>query len=115
PAGADRAVLLPAPPPHLRPGALPADGRAVSRRPCRRPALVSTGPSRAGAVSDRRPADRGSPGRSRPDLAGAPGTRKLHLRPGAAPGPAGRAREPPGGPPARARAGGRAGRAGAAG
>ena len=31
PAGADRAVLLPAPSSHLRSGALPADGRAVSR------------------------------------------------------------------------------------
>ena len=52
---------------------------------------------------------------SRPDLAAAPGTRGLRLRPGAAPVPAGRAREPPGGPPARARVGRGAGRTGAPG
>ncbi len=115
PAGADRALLLPAPPSHLRRAALPADGRTVPRRPCRRPAPVGAGPGRPGAVGHRRPAGRGPPGRGRPDLAAAPGTRGLRLRPGAAPVPAGRAGEPPGGPPARARVGSRAGRAGAAG
>ena len=57
PARADRAVLLPAPSSHVRPGALPADGRAVSRRAGRRPGPVGAGPGRAGAVGHRRPAD----------------------------------------------------------
>src|SRR5689334_18912863 len=51
-------------------------------------------------------------GRGRPDLAAAAGTRRFRLRPGPAPVPAGRAGEPAGGPPARARVGSRAGRAG---
>src|SRR6266536_1324109 len=95
PAGADRPLLLPAPPSHLRPGALPADGRTVSRRPCRRPGPVGAGPGRTGTVGHRRPAGRGPPGRGRPDLAATPGTRGIPLRPGAAPVSAGRAREPP--------------------
>ena len=88
---------------------------AVPRRACRRAGAVGAGPGRAGAVGHRRGAGRGPPGRGRPDLAAAAGTRGLRLRPGAAPVSAGRAGEPPGGPPARARVGSRAGRAGAPG
>jgi DNA invertase Pin-like site-specific DNA recombinase len=75
--------------------------------------LDALAPGRAGGLPGRGRAGRGPPRAGRPDLAAAPGTRRFRRRPGPAPIPTGRAREPPGRPAAGKGLGDRTGRAAA--